>query len=424
MPDRRWDLTRVAAAAMILTHVWRLQDLVAASAALRPLLLATAVAIGAVLLQPATGRLFAARLGHPAPRLALGLLCLGALSVPGSLYPGLSFDYLLKNQLAAVILFVILLVAMRAPEDVTRFAATLTAGGVIYAATVLTRYDLGPDGRLGDLVYYDANDMGMLLDCTLPFALYFAARARNILWRVVAAGAAILFLAGIVRSGSRGAFLGLVAVGLYTLVRGRHIALRWRVTSLITAALLLVTIGSDRYWQMMQTLLHPTTDYNWAGGASGGRMEVWKRGVGYMLQHPVFGVGLGAFPVAEGTISPLAARQSYGGGAKWSAAHSSYVQVGGELGIGGALLFLALLWTAFHGVTRRGSAHHPLAPPIAASLVGYAVSGAFLSQAYATMLYAILALAVGAAQLAPAAAAGPVPAAPQYRGVRRYQFQG
>lgn len=423
MTVRRWDLTRVAASAMVLTHVWRLQDLVAASAALRPLLLATAIAIGAVLLQPETGRQLQDRLGHPSPRLALGLLCLAALSVPGSLYPGLSFDYLLKNHLASVILFLVLLVAMRAPEDVTRFAAVLAAGGAIYTATILTRYDLGPDGRLGDLVYYDANDMGMLLDCTLPFTLYFAARARTLPWRVAAAGASVLFLAGIVRSGSRGAFLGLVAVALYTLLRGHHIALRWRVTSLVTAALLLVTIGSDRYWQMMQTLLNPTTDYNWAGGASGGRMEVWKRGVGYMLHHPVFGVGLGAFPVAEGTISPLAARQSYGGGAKWSAAHSSYVQVGGELGIGGALLFLALLWTAFRGVTRRGGGHHPLAPPIAASLVAYAVSGAFLSQAYATVLYAILALAVGAARLAP----DPVPRAAVVtlpRGVRRVQFQG
>ena len=419
-----WDLARVAVAAMILTHVWRLQDLVAASAALRPLLLATGAAIGAILLQPGSGRLLAMRLRHPTTRLALLLLVLATLSVPGSLYPGLSFDFLLKNHLASVLLFLIILVAIRGPQDVTRFGAVLLIGGVIYTGTILARYDVGPDGRLGDLVYYDANDMGMLLDCTLPFALYFMARARALPWRILAGAAAVLFLAGVVRSGSRGAFLGLLAVGAYTLLQGHHLALRWRVASLVTAALLLLTLGSEQYWRMMQTLLDPKADYNWAGGASGGRMEVWKRGVGYMLQHPVLGVGLGAFPVAEGTLSSVAARQSYGGGAKWSAAHSSYVQVGGELGVGGALIFLALLWTAYRGVTRRRSGAPPLGPPIAAALVGYAVSGAFLSQAYATLLYALLALAVGAAQCTPR----PVPPAARpelVRGsARRLQFQG
>lgn len=423
MPVRRWDLTRVAASAMILTHVWRLQDLASASAAFRPLLLATAAAIGALLLQPGTGRRLLEHCRHPAPRLALALLGLAALSVPGSLYPGLSFDFLLKNLLASVVLLLILLAATDGPEDVTRFAAVFATGGAIYTATILTRYDLGPNGRLGDLVYYDANDMGMLLDCALPITLAFAARARRVAWRVAAAGASVLFLAGIVRSGSRGAFLGLVAVALYTLLRGRHIALRWRVTALVAAALLLVTIGSEQYWRMMHTLLDPKADYNWAGGASGGRMEVWKRGVGYMVHHPILGVGLGAFPVAEGTLSSLAARQSYGAGAKWSAAHSSYVQIGGELGIGGAVLFLALLWTAFRGVTRRGGAGHPLGPAIAASLVGYAVSGAFLSQAYATLLYALLALAVGAGPRLPVAVPRAV-ARPLPRGVRRMQFQG
>jgi len=409
---------------MILTHVWRLQDLVAASAALRPLLLATAVAIGAVLLRPGTGPLLAQRLRHPTAQLALALLAVATLSVPGSLYPGLSFDFLLKNHLASIILFLILLVGIRGTEDLTRFAAVLVAGGAIYTATILTRYDLGPDGRLGNLVYYDANDMGLLLDCTLPFALYFAARARSLHWRIAAGCAAVLFLAGIVRSGSRGAFLGLIAVGIYTLIRGSHIPLRWRITSVVTASFLLVVLASDQYWHMMQTLLNPKADYNWAGASSGGRMEVWKRGVGYMLHHPVLGVGLAAFPVAEGTLSSVAQRQSYGGGAKWSAAHSSYVQVGGELGVTGAIIFLALLWTAFRGVTRRGPSTPPLGPPIAASLIGYAVSGAFLSQGYATILYAVLALAVGAAQLAPRALPWGRATPPMRSGARRFRFQG
>jgi O-antigen ligase len=394
----RWDLRRGILSALLLTHVWRLQDLIPALTLFKPLLLSTALAIGYEVLAPGTLERFGRRGRHATIAWALVLLALGALSVPGSLYPGLSFDFLLKNQLDAVLVLLLLVGGTRDIGDVVRFASVQVAGAAFYTGVVLQRYDVGPSGRLGSLVYYDANDLGMLLACTLPLALYFMGRGHRLLTRAAAAGAVGLFLVGIVRTGSRGAFLGLIAVSLYTLFRAGHIALRWRVGATALAAVLLIVVSSDRYWTTMRSLLQPRQDYNWVGREPGGRMEVWRRGVGYMIANPFLGVGVGAFPVAEGTISPLASRQSYGGGAKWSAAHNSFVQIGAELGICGLVGFLAMLWSAYRGVTVRGGPYSGAAHALAAALLGFAVTGAFLSQAYSTFLYSLLALAVGATQ--------------------------
>lgn len=396
----RWDLRRAILAFLLLTHVWRLQDFVPGFAVLKPLMLATALALGAEFLVPGLDRRLGGALRRPVVRLVVALLVLGALSVPGSLYPGLSFDFLLKNQFDAFLVFMLLVLGIRGMADVEGLVVAQVAGAAAYTAIVLLRYDVGPGGRLGDLVYYDANDLGMLLACSLPLAVDLAGRARTVIGRVGGIAAAGLFLVGVVRSGSRGAFLGVIAVALHLLFRGHRFPLRVRVGAVAVAALLLVTVASDQYWGIMGSLLHPDQDYNWVGREPGGRMEVWKRGIGYMVHRPVFGVGVGAFPVAEGTISPLATRQEYGGGAKWSAAHNSFVQVGAELGVGGLAAFVLMLVGAYRTATgdRRGPGMS-----IGAAICGFAVAGFFLSQGYGTFLYSLLGLAAACYRSAPPA---------------------
>jgi O-antigen ligase len=166
--------------------------------------------------------------------------------------------------------------------------------------------------------------------------------------------------------------------------------------------LLLVTAGTT-YWTSMNTILHPTSDYNWVGNAEGGRMDVWRRGIGYMVHHPVTGVGLGAFPVAEGTLSPLASQQAWGVGVKWSAAHNSFVQAGAELGVFGLVAFVGLLASAFLlarrtaalGLAAGDGTVAALGDALSASFVGYAVAGFFLSQAYAAYLFAMVGILLG-----------------------------
>lgn len=132
-------------------------------------------------------------------------------------------------------------------------------------------------------------------------------------------------------------------------------------------------------------------------------MAVWSRGIQYMLDRPLTGVGLNAFPIAEGTLSPLAERQRFSRGVRWSAAHSAYVQIGAELGIVALLTFVATLFGALlmagrlarEAVLRGDRSVAALARAQGASIVGFAVCSAFLSQAYAPILLLTLGTIVG-----------------------------
>ena len=413
----RWTPFHAALAAMLLTYVWRVQDLFPALGALRPAVLASLAALGLFLAGPVAAA--GPRLRHPVVRWAAVILALCALSVPGSVWPGYTFRFIVEDHVKTVLFMVLLAAAVRGPRDVERFLAVHVAGATLYCVMVLTRFEVGADGRLGGLVYYDANDLAMLLVCTLPVLVYLSRPGARPAMRLLAAAALLLFVLTIVRTGSRGGFLGVVAVfaamaaGFHAVPRGR------RLRAAAAVAALLVVAGGGVYWEKMATLLNPSQDYNWAGKEQTGRMEVWKRGVGYMLDRPLLGVGASAFGIAEGTISPLAARQELGHGLKWSAAHNSFVQIGAELGFPGLAAFVLMLAAAFRALRARGRARAPdgsvpdgaaLAQALTATLVGYCVSGFFLSQAYSAYLYSILALVAGLATVSAASSlASPVP---------------
>ena len=205
-----------------------------------------------------------------------------------------------------------------------------------------------------------------------------------------------------VRSGSRGGFVALMAMGGYVVLRYTAVALRWRLSALALVGLVLVGTASDTYWRQMETILSDS-DYNHT--EESGRLQIWRRGIGYMLEHPILGVGPNNFGAAEGTLSPFAARQQFGHGVRWNAPHNSFVQVGAELGVPGLVFFVAIIASAFTVLRRsrkgdgivadvRGSPAE-LTQALTASLIGFVVGAFFLSLAYSEMLDTLIALVAG-----------------------------
>jgi O-antigen ligase len=203
-------------------------------------------------------------------------------------------------------------------------------------------------------------------------------------------------------------------MGAYVVVRYTAIAVRWRVSAFAVVALVFLAVASGEYWRQMATI-GSDTDYNQT--KESGRIQIWSRGIGYMLDNPLLGVGPNNFSTAEGTLSPQATRQLFGGaGFRWNAAHNSFVQIGAELGIPGLLIFLALLVSAFAALIgsarqrRRNPAFRgrmlELRQALTASLIGFVVGAFFLSLAYHEMLYTLIALAAGVAKISAAAVPG------------------
>lgn len=422
-PQLRWDPLRIAGAGLILAYVWRFQDLFPLLNTIKFSTVASVVALGFFLLNGPSLKRLPVIFRHPVFRWALVMLGMMVLSVPASLYPGLSFSFIVNDHIKTFLMFVILATMIRGAADVERLALVNILGAAVYSYMILTHFRIGSNGRVENLDYYDANDIGMLLVGTIPLLVYFLRKGVPLRRRIPAFVTGPLVMMAVVRTGSRGAFLGLIAVAAYLLFRFTAIPRRARFGSLAVLALVLLFAASDQYWTMMSTLLHPTEDYNWSGNAQGGRMEIWKRGIGYMLRRPVTGVGVEAFPVAEGTISPLADRQQLGFGLKWSAAHNSFVQIAAELGIPGIVAFIAFLITAFRRLgARERDGPGALEQGLRGSIIGYAVTGFFLSQAYAAFLYALMGVIVGYLAGGPRSAPAPAQRGARTRG--RVPFRG
>lgn len=403
-----WDLLLVCVAVYIAAAVGRVHQLFPVLLLLKPVLVAAGLAIGLYLLQQ-SGQRRLGRLRSATTACLLGVLAWSALSVPAALNQGVAF-HTWTDFARTVVMYLVIAGSVRSARDVERLGLVYFGVTVVYTAVVLTRFQLGADTwRLGRLYYYDANDLATLIATAMPLGLYFVLARRRPLLRVLAvAGLAVLAM-GIIRSGSRGGFLALLAVTAFVLLGFTTVPARARLAGLIVILAVVVATASDRYWTQMQTLIRPEQDYNMTSDA--GRMKIWARGLGYMAAHPVLGVGLGNFYMAEGTISPLARLQERGIGVRWGAAHNSFIQVGAELGILGVLLFAGVMATAFRSL-RRVARHPPrtssstgdvarLAQSLMAALVGFAVGAFFLSLAYADMLYTLAALAVALAKSSP-----------------------
>jgi O-antigen ligase len=423
--QHRWEPFHTLLACLLLTYVWRVQDFFPLLSKIKIVTLVSAAALLVYVIR-GDARHFGAVARHPAFRPAVLMLALMVLSVPGGVYPGYSFRFILEDHIKTLLVAAMLATGVQASSQVDRLAAVHVLGALLYSVMIALMFDIGPNGRLAGLAYYDANDVGMLLVATLPLTVYFLRPAAPTWQRLLALVGAAFALLTIVKTGSRGAFLGLLAVTAAMLFGFTAFSARVRAGSVAAIAAGMLALGSQQYWAMMGTLLNPQADYNWVGGEQSGRMEVWKRGMGYMADNPVLGVGANAFWVAEGRLSEMAALQQYGIGMKWSAAHNSFVQIGAELGVIGLVAFCVMLARAVL-TAHRLRALAPGATPdevalgqaLAASLVGYAVAGFFLSQAYSVFLYSVVAMIVALHHVVAARAPLAVPAPAGTAPVRR-----
>ena len=321
-------------------------------------------------------------------------------------------------------MYVVVAGGVRGTRDIERLMLAYLIGAVLYATVVLTRFDVGAGDtwRLGHLYYYDANDFATFVVTAMPLALYFLHAGRSPFVRRLAAPGLALLTLGLVRSGSRGGFIALSAVALFILLRYSAIPLRWRLSAAALVGVVLLGTASAQYWDQMSTILSDT-DYNRTEET--GRLQIWNRGIGYMLQDPILGLGPDNFAAAEGTLSPLADRQQYGIGVRWNAAHNSFVQAGAELGIPGLALFIAVIVSAFAALRRSGRGERALAelgegrpqltPALTASLLGFVVGSFFLSLAYTELLYTLIGFAVGVQKLVSSPLSGSGPLVPRVR---------
>jgi putative inorganic carbon (HCO3(-)) transporter len=389
-------LFQYLAIAMLLIYLWRIQDLIRI---LGQGQFPKIVALAAIALFFMNGH--ATRLipwiKTPIMSVVTFILVWMVASVPLGIYKSYSLGFIYGDHAKVLVMMAILLASIRSMADVERLALSSMLGACGYCIVILLAYDMANADRLGGLIYYDSNDLSMMIVCTLPFAVYFLRPNAKAWQRLAALFCLGVFVLAIVAGGSRGGFLGLVCVGGFLVFGFRAIPARVRIGATVASAVFLAAVGTASYWDRMGTFFDITSDYNLTDEI--GRIEIWKRGAGYLASNPLTGVGVNAFPIAEGSMSEQSARQAEGIGFKWSTAHSSFVQIAAELGVPGIIAFLLLLWRLYttaqrmsRSTTRRGPLaddERAFSQALVGTLIGYVICGSLLSQAYSAYLYVL-----------------------------------
>ena len=399
------DPFRIGILALLIDTIAKATGEIPAAAAIRPGLLLFGFCAFYAVLKPGKAvnwDVFRQRV----PRLIIaqaGLACASALF---GISLGHSASYILTIYWKTLAVALLLIVSLRNMSDVRHMVWATAVGGVLLSFTAVFIDHISK--TQGNAVY-DANDIGAIVVMTLPLAILAVQMAKGIR-RLAWLGGLGLIAVTIVISGSRGAFVGLLAVGLALLLFLPGVSMAKRLLYLGAITTVLALFAPAGYWDSMRNIIvNPTSDYNWDAGQ--GRRQVATRGMEYMFEHPIFGLGIDNFGMEEGMYSDYAKETlASGHGVRWSAPHNSWVQAGSETGIPGLILWGALLvgsvaqlvrlrrrmpkaWATSGTTDQRFAYLATLYVPIA--LLGFVTCATFVSFAWSDQSYVIPAIAMG-----------------------------
>jgi hypothetical protein len=404
------DPLRVALFVLTIVTISRVHQHYPVLQKLRPALILVVASIGYAYLNP---RSLAPRnvLRFWPMRLVATLGILACCSVAFGISLGGSALFILDSYVKTLAYAFLIAISIRHVRDLYTFvwAYALSCGILSFFSLFFFTISRGGGSyvaRLNDLYTYDSNDLGVVLMVGLPLTLLLLTVERGKRrWLLVAILVGIA--ATMARSGSRGGFLGFVAVGLAALVLAKSVSASKRLLVLAAASVALLIGAPAGYWKQMSTILSPKEDYNYT--SIDGRKAVMLRGVGYMIQYPAFGLGINNFPRAECSISPKLALLRRNGPMRCTAPHNSYVQAGTELGIPGLLVWVTLVMGGIFAPSRlrrrlpktwrRGTQPqrfiYNATGFFSVSMVGFAVTSFFVSFAWMDPVYLMAALLTG-----------------------------
>ncbi|MEO7995683.1 MAG: O-antigen ligase family protein [bacterium] len=401
---QKWDVLLICTAVYILTAVGRLHQLYAPVEALKPLIIFAALGLFSFFADKTASRKLKL-LQDPTSKAARFIIAWATIGVPFGIYHTNSLFYLREEAYPVAALFLLVAASVRDLHDVRRLVFVYGGGIVYLALTAMARKHGGM--RLGS-ASYDANDLGMVLVSAISIGIWALTRAKGFRPKVFAGVSLVVLAIATVETDSRGAFLGLVAVIGYTLFFLDGVKKSWRVGAAAAVVVFMMYAATGSYWNRMRTIFvqeQGQEDYNKTSLT--GRIEIWKRGMGYMFTHPIFGIGVDNFMSMEGRSDIIVERQARGEGTKWSVAHSSWVQIGAEMGIPGLAALVVFYFGGLVRLKRLSRMARARAAPdllkegaaiggaLMGVLIGLMIAGSFITQGFGYAVWAGAGLVAG-----------------------------
>lgn len=291
-----------------------------------------------------------------------------------------------------MLMSVVTVMVVRQRRDVHRLIWVLVVslgyygfkGGIFTLQSGGTEKVWGPEGTF----IGDNNAIALALIMTIPLMYYLQQNSGNRWVRRALTGMMLLSALAALGSYSRGALLAISAMVLFLWLKSGHKILVGALLAIV--APLFLTFMPAGWSNRMDTI----NDYQ-ADASAQGRLNAWHMAYN-LAKDRFFG---GGFEIAEPSTFLMYAPNP----ADVHAAHSIYFQVLGEHGFIGLALYLSLGGLTWHSASRivrqaRGLADGrwavSLATMVQASMVGFAVGGAFLSLVYYDVPYYLMAAIV------------------------------
>lgn len=318
-----------------------------------------------------------------------GLIILAFLTM----FVGKSFDrswqVLNDSFLKAAVVFIVMVNVIRTRKRLVGLLFLSISIGVVVSAISLNLYLEGEFKVEGYRVgvemggmFGNPNDMALHLVTMIPIVFCLGLAQKRFFKKLSYILVALLFLAGMIVTFSRGAFLGFVASTLL---------LTWKIAqksrgkifiglALASLAFFLVTPGN--YFTRLLSIFLPELD---PVGSVDQRRYLFFRSIYVTLRNP-WGIGIGNSPIMN----------DYN--LEW---HNTYMQIASELGILALFFYLVFLISPLQRLgaiekiqEEEGDWFYYLSVGIQASLVAYMVSSFFASVAYNWYVYYLVAYAV------------------------------
>ena len=248
------------------------------------------------------------------------------------------------------------------------------------------------------ILYYgglsDPNDLAQILVGIFPFFVFFFFSANTKINKLFWGGAGIFILLAIILTFSRGGFLALfICCSLIFYFLKKNFA---TVIIVIILFCSLVSVSPPVYKQRMLSIGASQDTGEIVDRASQNRLILWKAGLNMLSSHPWTGVGVGNFTDSlEEYLPPEYTLR------KAQTAHNSYILIAAETGIPGLTVFLLLIFTALHRLTRQSfidkqsmqKSKFGYSAAVLAGFSGILVSSFFLSRSYSFLIYTFAVLA-------------------------------
>jgi probable O-glycosylation ligase (exosortase A-associated) len=246
----------------------------------------------------------------------------------------------------------------------------------------------GPGGLL-----LDNNDFSLAMVMNLPFLFYLSMEEKDPRVRMFLRIVAVLTVATVVATHSRGGFLALAIVYFAITMKSKHKALG--LSAAFVAAILFLLFIPAEYVERLKTI----TDLKETSAAS--RLLSWKTALAMIKSNPIFGVGLGNFLSENFRYAPIKEHILLRGFYKPHVAHNSYLQIWAESGTLAFIVFMSLLAVTLYklrslmkGSRREGGPSWitNYSTLFEVSIYGYLVGAVFLNRGQFDLVYQIVGL--------------------------------